>query len=113
MPKMDPLEAAKIIETAYGWQKDKGIPAVDAALFAASILRHVVSVEPASVKCEECKWGWHNGGHSKDNVWAHTFHCNKHNCDMDFDDYCSFGERKIETLKNGEYYFKKESDNHA
>ena len=31
-------------------------------------------------------------------------------CLMPSNGFCSYGERKIETLKNGEYYFKKDGE---
>lgn len=53
-----------------------------------------VNLVPAPVKCGECKNGWTNGGRSKGGAWIPTIRCNKHNCNMEFDDFCSHGERK-------------------
>ena len=49
------------------------------------------------VQCKNCKNGWSNGGYSKNNTWKSTVHCDKHGCDMDATDFCSYGERKEET----------------
>lgn len=72
MPDLTPLEAAKIIETAYGWQKDKGIPAVDAALFAAAQCRKIDAGELRPVVHAHWK---------KADGWPGPAECS--NCDAD------------------------------